>query len=66
MSEGQYSFLDILSILSFAIGLANYEENIDQTSMNGVVNAAVNDIHEHLQRQDKNIEKIMQKLEVQE
>ena len=29
--DGSFTFLDILSVLSFMIGLANYEENMTQS-----------------------------------
>ena len=65
MSNNQ-NFLDVLSIISFAIGLANYEENVDQSAMSETVNAAVEDIHQHLREQDVKLSKIMEKLEVTE
>lgn len=65
MSNNQ-NFLDVLSIISFAIGLANYEENVDQSAMSETVNAAVEDIHQHLNEQDVKLSKIMEKLEVTE
>lgn len=65
MSNNQ-NFLDVLSVISFAIGLANYEENVDQSAMSETVNAAVEDIHQHLKEQDVKLSKIMQKLEVTE
>lgn len=66
MGESEFSFLDILSILSFALSVANYEENVDQSAMSETVNAAVEDIHQHLKEQDVKLSKIMQKLEVTE
>ncbi len=65
MSNSQ-NFLDVLSVISFAIGLANYEENVDQSAMSETVNAAVEDIHQHLREQDVKLSKIMEKLEVTE
>lgn len=65
MSNNQ-NFLDVLSVISFAIGLANYEENVDQSAMSETVNAAVEDIHQHLREQDVKLSKIMEKLEVTE
>lgn len=66
MGESEFSFLDILSILSFALSVANYEENIDQSSMSQTVNTAVDDIHNHLNEQDGKIDKIINMLGVTE
>lgn len=66
MGESEFSFLDILSILSFALSVANYEENVDQSAMSETVNAAVEDIHQHLKEQDGKIDKIINMLGVTE
>lgn len=59
---GQYDFLDRLAIASFLIGLANYDENVDQGSMQDSIKAAVNDIHAHLSKQDDLIKQINETL----
>lgn len=63
--NGQYDLLDMLTIVSFFIGVANYEENVDQSTMDETVKKAVEDIHRHLKTQDQKIEKILDILEVQ-
>lgn len=63
-------FLDLLNIMSFAIGIMNYGENITQGDMAEVAQAlsentssAVADLHRHLEEQDAKIEKIINLLE---
>lgn len=56
------SLLDAMALVSFFIGLANYDENIDQSSMNKTVEQAVEDIHYHLSMQDEKINEILSKL----
>lgn len=51
--------LDAMTTISFIIGLANYEENIDQSQLQDVAQAIVSDIHKHLYEQDKKIEEIL-------
>ena len=56
------SLLDAMALVSFLIGLANYDENVDQSSMNKTVKQAVEDIHYHLSMQDEKINEILSKL----
>ena len=63
MNGKQYDLLDAITMVSFVVGLLNYGENVDQTTINGTVQSAVQDIHEHLAEQDKKITKILQLLE---
>lgn len=60
----QFTILDAMTIVSFMIGLANYGENIDQSTMSKTVQAAVDDIHRHLADQDEKLSKLLTKLEV--
>jgi methyl-accepting chemotaxis protein len=62
-------FLDMLNILSFAIGILNYGENVSQGDMQELAQTvsqhtseAVEDLHQHLQEQDRQIEEIYGKL----
>ena len=57
-----WDFLDILSILSFVIGVANYDENIDQSQLQDVAMSMSKDLHEHLQMQDDKIDRILELL----
>ncbi len=60
----QFTILDAMTIVSFLIGLANYGENVDQSTMSKTVQAAVDDIHRHLADQDEKLSKLLTKLEV--
>ena len=61
--SGRMNFLDALAVISFAIGLANYDENIGQSDMQNAVSFAVSDIHSHLADQDEKINKLIALLE---
>lgn len=60
----QFTILDAMTIVSFMIGLANYGENVDQSTMSKIVQDAVDDIHRHLADQDEKLSKLLTKLEV--
>lgn len=62
-SEQQFSLLDILTIISFIIGVANYSENVDQSQIQDIVKSAVLDVHNHLKDQDEKLSKIIAMLE---
>ena len=66
----QLQFLDLLNIASFCIGLMNLDQNLTQNDkqeleeqLNGKINLLLNEIHQHLQKQDEKIDLILQKLE---
>lgn len=59
----QLTLLDALAVISFLIGVANYGENVDQSTMSKTVQAAVDDIHKHLAIQDEKIDLLLSKLE---
>lgn len=58
----QLSLLDIIGIVSFVVGVANYNENVDQSSLQEVTDKAIADIHAHLKIQDDKIDKILEVL----
>ena len=47
-------------MVSFIMSLANYSENLDQSSAQDMLNNVVKDIHKHLQQQDDKIDKILE------
>lgn len=57
--NGEITFLDIIGIMSFLIGVQNLDLNITQDDMQYVLS----DIHNHLQEQDEKIDKILEELE---
>ena len=73
MNDRQFNFLDALNVASFLLGLQNLEENRAQSAQNDV--GAANDkqasyllseIGKRLDRQDRTLEAIMEKLEQRE
>lgn len=52
--------LDMMSILSFYIGLSNYGQNLTQSDLEESLSKAIDDIHTHLEEQDKKIDKILE------
>lgn len=62
----QYDLLDILNILSFIIGILNYNENLTQNDkqellegLNKQTQILLDEIHSHLEEQDKKLEEIL-------
>lgn len=66
MDNKQNSLLDAIAMVSFIIGILNYNENVDQSALDKVVKSAVEDIHKHLAAQDGKINAIMAKLGITE
>ena len=65
----QLSFIDLLSIASFAISLENLEENMTQSDkqdlqkeLSDKADLLLKEIHEHLERQDNKIDEILRRL----
>ena len=68
--NGEFTFLDLLAITSFFIGVGNYNLNLTQDdkqdlmqSFNNQTTGALNEIHGHLQEQDRKLDLIIQQLE---
>lgn len=72
-TNGELTWLDLLNVLSFYIGLKNLDLNIDQNDMdrqtkeideraNKLVHDAIAEIHQYLEMQDKKIDKILSML----
>lgn len=66
-------FLDIINIVSFAIAIANYNENLNQTDKQELIHKLdkqtselLSQLNAHLERQDENIDKILTMLEVKQ
>lgn len=62
----ELGFLDLITIISFLVGLQNLEENITQGDLQDVAkkaeekqSAEIREIHEHLTLQDKKIDNIL-------
>ena len=66
-------FLDIINIVSFAIAIANYNENLNQSDKQELIHKLdkqtselLSQLNAHLERQDKDIDKILTMLEVKQ
>ena len=56
------NLLEAVTMVSFVMSLANYSENLDQSSVQDMLNNVVKDVHKHLQQQDDKIDKILKLL----
>ena len=68
-NNNQLGFVDILSIMSFVIGLMNLDENLTQNDkqelqedLSKQVHLLLDEIHKHLQSQDDKLDKILELL----
>ena len=66
----QLTFLDILNIASFLIGIENLEMNLDQNdkqdlqkNLSEATDKLLAEVHAHLETQDKKIDEILRRLE---
>jgi len=69
-ADGEWTFLDMLTIMGFCIGLQNLDLNISQENLDNQtqeldakLRAVVDDIHQHLKLQDQKIDRIVEVLE---
>ena len=69
--NGQLSFIDLISIISFIVGLENLELNVTQEDMdrqtadidkvvNDRIEYALSQIHRHLEEQDIKIDRLLE------
>ena len=71
--DGELTFIDLLSIISFCVGLQNLDLNLAQEDLDrqtqeldSRLRTVVDDIHGHLSVQDTKLNLILNKLEVLE
>lgn len=71
--NGELTFLDILAIMSFCIGLQNLDLNVAQEDLDkqtqeldARLRKVVDDIHKHLQEQDIKIDRILKEISHEE
>ena len=62
----ELSAIDLLGVMSFMLGMANYSENLGQSQFQEELDKAMSDIHKHLQAQDRKIDLILAKLKLEE
>ena len=72
--NGEWTFLDVLTLISFIVGLQNLDMNITQEDMANTTaeldakvdakfSRALDEIHSHLELQDHKIDDILNRLE---
>ena len=68
--NGQLTFLDTISLISFLIGVMNLNENLSQSDkqdlvqeLNKKAEQLLTEIHTHLENQDKKLDRILELLE---
>lgn len=66
MENKQLDFLDILSIMSFAIQVENQGNIIRIQDIQGEVDRAIDLLNSHLEKQDQKINKIMEVLGIED
>ena len=67
--NGEFTFIDLLAITSFWIGIENYNMNLTQDDKQDLINELstksellLKEIHQHLEKQDKKIDLILEAL----
>ena len=68
--QGEFTFIDLLAIMSFWVGVENLDLNLTQEDKQDLQQdltdkseILLREIHTHLEEQDKKLDKIMQRLE---
>ncbi|MBR3645982.1 MAG: hypothetical protein IKN54_06150 [Lachnospiraceae bacterium] len=68
--NGNLTFIDMLSIISFCVGLQNLDLNIAQDDLDNQtqeldreLRSVVDEIHKHLEMQDEKLDMIMKRME---
>lgn len=51
--------LDTIAMFSFMLTMENYQNIVDQTYLQNVLNDAIEDVHKHLEKQDKKLDMII-------
>ena len=59
-NNGNLGELDLLTIFGTVLGVANYEENLSQSQFQVAKKEQTDEIHEHLERQDRKIDEILE------
>ena len=61
-ANGEFTFIDIVALAGFVVGLQNLDENIDQNQLSEQLNRVLAEVHSHLEEQDRKIDKILEVL----
>lgn len=66
---GEWTFLDLITLVSFFIGIENLESNMNQTDKQELQqnlaeksDTILSEIHKHLEEQDQKIDLILERL----
>ena len=62
----QLSFIDLLSIMSFCIGVLNLDLNVTADDIDKQTQTLLNEIHAHLEQQDNKLDMILRRLDNEE
>lgn len=60
--NGEMTFLDIISLMSFMVGIQNLDMNITQEDVQNTADQILREIHSHLEEQDEKINQILEML----
>ena len=60
--NGELTFLDAISIVSFLVGMQNLDINLTQDDLSKEADRLLNEVHKHLEDQDRKIDLILEKL----
>lgn len=60
--NGEMTFLDIISLMSFFVGIQNLDMNITQEDVQNTADQILREIHSHLEQQDEKINQILEML----
>ena len=70
--HGEFTFIDMLALLSFFVGVANLDMNVTQedkqelqSDLSNQTNVLLDEIHGHLAKQDQKIDMLIRLLEEQ-
>lgn len=68
-ANGEFTFLDVVSLISFYIGVENLNQNLSQNDkqemladLNEKTKSLLAELHGHLEKQDKKLDLILEKL----
>jgi len=71
--NGEFTFLDTISLISFMVGIMNLDENLTQgdkqelmEELSRKADLLLSEIHTHLEEQDAKIDKILRRLNHEE
>lgn len=69
-NNSQFTFLDLLGVMSFLLGIANYGENVSQSDIQDLMKVSLvsldsvtKEIHSHLENQDIRLKEIETKMD---